>query len=540
MAKARKAPAAYESGGSDEVIGATRSPADLTVEELMYQVADPARPDWMVSRFPVSTEEFDQLNEAAAEPERAAKAVAEAAEIATEDPAIDAPSEGPEDPPEAHLAGSPDAAAPAVSASFRGITQTAWRPPDCTIAVGPSDVMLSVNADLAVYTKTGTLRFRWPNLNTFFAPVLPAGANTFDPKLAYDHYSGRWLVMCDARKASPAGSWIMLAASRTSNPIGTYSMWALNAALDGSAPTNNWADFTQLGLDTQGIYLTNNMFQVGGAFRYVKLRILNKAEVYAGGAIRWWDFWNLKNPDGSMAFTLQPSRHFRGLGGNPPAYLVNAVWPGASRLTLWRADNPIGFWTGTSPSLSRDWISCAAYDLPPDGIQPGTPVRIETNDSRLLHAVFQNVGGVQRLWTCQTSKHTWPGDSEARSVVQWYEIDVPTKTVSQQGRFGAGGLYYFYPAIQTDISRNGFVVFGRCGAGEFAQLRQSGRRVTDPPNALQGSALIKSGESAYTGGRWGDYFGICRDAADAAVVWMYGEYAGASNTWGTWVAAARF
>jgi hypothetical protein len=97
-----------------------------------------------------------------------------------------------------------------------------------------------------------------------------------------------------------------------------------------------------------------------------------------------------------------------------------------------------------------------------------------------------------------------------------------------------------YPAIQTDISRNGFAVFGRCGASEFAQLRQTGRKVTDAANTLQGSAPIKSGESGYTGGRWGDYFGICRDGGDAAVVWMYGEYAGASNTWGTWVAATRF
>jgi hypothetical protein len=539
MPKKRKAPEAYESGGSEEVTGTARNPADLTVQELMYQVADPARPDWMVTRFPVSMEEFDELNEAAIEPEPR-EAVAEAAEIATEDPATEAPSEAPEDPPEGQIAVSPDVAAPGMPTSFRGITQTAWRPPDATLAVGPSDVMLSVNADLAVYTKTGTLRFRWPNLNTFFAPVLPAGANTFDPKLVYDHYAGRWVVICDARRPSPAGSWIMLAASRTNNPVGTYSMWSLDAALDGNAATDNWADFTQLGLDTQAIYLSNNMFQIGGGFRYVKLRTLNKAEVYTGGAIRWWDFWNLKNPDGSSAFTVQPAMHFRGLGGNPPAYLVNAVWPQGSRLTLWKLDNPLGFWTGTNPALARDWVSCAAYDLPPDGAQPGTSVRIETNDNRVLHAVFQNVDGAQRLWACQTSRHTWSGDSEARSVVQWYEIDVPTKAVNQQGRFGASGLYYFYPAIQTDISRNGFVVFGRCGASEFAQLRQSGRRVSDAPNSLQGSALIKSGESAYTGGRWGDYFGICRDGADAAVVWMYGDYAGASNTWGTWVAAARF
>src|SRR5262249_9449834 len=69
------------------------------------------------------------------------------------------------------------------------------------------------------------------------------------------------------------------------------------------------------------------------------------------------------------------------------------------------------------------------------------------------------------------------------------------------------------------------------------QLRQTGRRVGDPPNTLQGSALIQAGLAAYTGGRWGDYFGICRDGGSASTVWMYGEYTGNANTWRTRVAA---
>ena len=68
----------------------------------------------------------------------------------------------------------------------------------------------------------------------------------------------------------------------------------------------------------------------------------------------------------------------------------------------------------------------------------------------------------------------------------------------------------------------------------------SGRRVTDAPNTLQGSALVKAGESAYTGGRWGDYFGHARDGGDAAQVWLYGEFADARDSWGTWVCSTRF
>ena len=42
--------------------------------------------------------------------------------------------------------------------------------------------------------------------------------------------------------------------------------------------------------------------------------------------IKWYDFWNLKDGAGNVAFTVQPCSHFRWTGGNPPAYLVNAKY----------------------------------------------------------------------------------------------------------------------------------------------------------------------------------------------------------------------
>jgi len=125
-------------------------------------------------------------------------------------------------------------------------------------------------------------------------------------------------------------------------------------------------------------------------------------------------------------------------------------------------------------------------------------------------------------------------------VVQWYEIDIPSQAVVQQNRYGASGMYYFFPAIQTDLARNAYIVFGRSSANEFASLRQTGRRVTDAANDLQGSLLVKAGEGPYTGGRWGDYFGIGRDGGDSSTVWGYGMYTGTGDTWKTRAYAARF
>ena len=528
----------YSSGGSDPVPGAARSSlADVSIDELVRRPPQTPGSPLQVTRFPVDLETFYQLSEEAQQPQ--------APEAADEDQGMEAATAVVVDPPEDGGAALPEAAAPAVTRSFDGIPQTAFRPPDNTIAVGPNHVLVAINTDLAGYTKFGSLQFRWPNMTTLFGPVLPSGASLFDPRVAYDHYDQRWIVIMDARRANLAGSWIMVGVSRSSDPAGAYWVWALDATLDGNTPTSNWADFSHLGFDTQGIYISNNMFAFNGGFRYSKLRILRKAELYGGGsganhAIRWFDFWDLRNPDNSLAFTMQPAVHFRGVGGNPAAYLVNSLFPSGNTLTLWTLNNPIAFWTGGSPSLTRTAVQCRDYDLPPDGIQPGTNVRIETNDTRLLNAVFQNAGGVQRLWTAHTTRHTWPGEPEARSTAQWYEIDIPSAAVVQQNRYGAPGSYYYFPAIQTDLARNAYLVFSRSSASEFAQLRQTGRLVGDAPNTLQSSTLVKAGDSSYTGARWGDYFGIARDGGDSSTVWMYGEYAGPNNTYRTRVCAALF
>ena len=117
---------------------------------------------------------------------------------------------------------------------------------------------------------------------------------------------------------------------------------------------------------------------------------------------------------------------------------------------------------------------------------------------------------------------------------------MPSANVVQQNAFGASGRHYFFPAIQTDINRNAYLIFGRSAADEYGHLRQTGRLAGDPAGQLQGSAAVIAGQSAYTGGRWGDYFTMGRDPSDARTVWGYGEYAGSGNSWRTRITANRF
>ena len=550
MSKSKQTSSADDNGSSGTLSAAplSRSLDELSVSELMMVPTNLQKPE-RPSRFPISQEEFDELKREAKQPEpgsqrasarAAATADGEADLAVDDDPAAAIPiNDLPED--DFMTPTGPAALAPSLLTSFKALGQTGFTPPDPALAVGNNDVLVGVNTDIAGYNKSGGLNFRWVNSAALFGGVLPAGAGLFDPKMAYDHYAQRFICVAAAvRKApSPNGSWLLVAVSKTSNAGGAWWVYALDVSVDGSNPTNNWGDYPQLGFDTQAIYISTNQFAFGGGFSYAKLRILNKAELYAGAPAHWYDYWNLKNPDGSQAFTLQPSAHFRGTGGNPPAYLASAIYPAATKLVLWQLDNPIGWWSGSSPALNRFNVNCRAYSMPPGADQPDSATNLATNDSRLLNAVYQNAGGVQRLWTCHTSGFTWPGDSAGRAAVNWYEIDVNTRTVVQQNTYGAPGFYYFFPVIQTDINRNAFLMFTRSGASTYGQMRITGRRVTDGVGSLQGSTLVKTGESAYNGGRWGDYFGICRDP-DTRRVWALGEYAGPTGQWGTWVVGIRY
>lgn len=521
-----------------------RSIANLTAADFMAMPVALEKPQ-RESRFPIPQKDFNALKADAAESEPGARALGgttgtddSASTIGNEPtpPSVAEPEVLSEDglPLESTRGITPNA--PLAPISFNGINATGWVPPDCTVAVGPNHVLVSVNTGLACFTKTGVAVFNIPNVATFLGTAVPANSKLFDPKLMYDHYAGRYVLVIAATRNSPQGSWLIVAASTSNNPTGTWTMYTLNT-LTSVGGVNAWADYPTLGFDSQAIYMGTNQFSFAGTgpFQFSRIRILNKAQIYAGTPVTWTDYNSLTNNDGSVAFTIQPCAHFHG-GGNGVAYFVNSYWPnanGATKLTLWKLSNPI-----TTPSLTRVAVTVNNFKMPPNALQPGGS--LTTGDIRLLNAVYQFSGSVQRVWTAHTVRVQWTGDASPRAAVRWYEIDVNSNAVIQQQDYGATNLYYTYPAIQTDSSRNAFMVFTTVGQTTFAQMRQTGRKVADAVNTMQGSALVKAGVSAHLSGRWGDYFGIARDPTLTNEVWGFAEFAAASGQWGTWAVKMKF
>lgn len=429
-------------------------------------------------------------------------------------------------------AGGPVAAAPLPSTNFAGFTATGWIPPDCTMAAGPNHVMLSVNSSVAVYNKTGGGPVLVRTLTVWFNNVIQ-GATVFDPKLLFDQHTGRWVLLAVAVSQNPKKSAYLLSVSATTNPLGQWRNYSLNAMVDGGTATNNWADFPALGVDANNLYITSNQFAFGGGFQYAKIRVVPKAGPYSGGAAVFFDFVNMKNPDNTTAFTIQPCHTF---GAPQVEYLVNSRFPSGNSLTVWRVTQ-----SGAAFSLTRTSVPTANYSIGPNADQRGNNDPLNTGDVRVLHAVFRG----DSIWCALTTAHNWVAATNTASI-HWFQIRAAVPALVQQGVYGAANVHSFYPACCPDANGNMILVFSRCGTSEFGSIFYTGRKSTDALGSLQPSALLKAGVANYvskdSGGRnrWGDYNGICADPSNPKGIWFYSEFAAAVNKWATWVGSASF
>lgn len=456
-----------------------------------------------------------------------------------------APSPEASSPPQT---AGPEPSAPALRINFNGIDFTGSYPPDPVLAAGPSNLVLVTNGSVTIRDKTGAL-VASTSLATFFSSVRASGENAFDPKVVFDTGSNRFFLLAVGRINNPsctAGTCVshfFLAVSKTSSPAATGSgdwfFYGFDATLDGSTPTANWADYPDLGLDGSVVVLTANMFTFSsGSFQRAKIRILNKSVLISGGAVTWTDFVGMTDPQtGFSSFTLRPTVTF----GAPGTFFLASASSTlhSCDIVVWGIANPLSL-----PTLSALKATAGGTcDTPPDALQLGGGIPLDTGDKRLYNAVYRNGS----LWTAHSIGVDFGSGNV--SAIRWVQIGVgawpSSVSLMQDSTFGANGIWYFYPTIMVDGSNNLAVVLARSSASEYGSAYYTGRLATDPPSTLQPSALLKAGmatQSLIDGqgrNRYGDYLGISLDPSNGSF-WILGEYVVTSTAWGTWVGNFTF
>ena len=160
-------------------------------------------------------------------------------------------------------------------------------PPDPIGAAGPNHVVAVVNTSIFWATKANTGRTE-QSLRSFFISLDPS-VGIFDPKVIYDQYANRFVVVAleEADNGSvndPTNtSRILLAVSSTNDPNGTWYYDAIEAktVIDGN---QHWADYPCFSVDKDVIYVDVSMFQfVSNSYGGARLWIIQKNAFYVGG-----------------------------------------------------------------------------------------------------------------------------------------------------------------------------------------------------------------------------------------------------------------
>ncbi|MBT8211853.1 MAG: hypothetical protein KJN71_01775, partial [Acidimicrobiia bacterium] len=165
-------------------------------------------------------------------------------------------------------------------------------PPDPHAAAGMTHVVNVVNTTIRYHSKGGATTFH-AGLASFFASLGPLTA-TFDPKVLYDQFEDRFVVVTLEQLDTAFGdlvdaSFIFVAVSDDGDPNGTWYFASIPVVITpASCGVPSWADYPGFAVDEEAIYITNNLFgffSFGAPFCGTRLWIIDKGAVggfYAG------------------------------------------------------------------------------------------------------------------------------------------------------------------------------------------------------------------------------------------------------------------
>ena len=416
--------------------------------------------------------------------------------------------------------------------NFEGPGYNGLTPPDPDMARGYDYEVCVTNDDFAVYDTCGTRLF-YSDINDY----LNNPAFLYDCKIIFDPWEGRWVMMYHEKDDDPQVSKLDIIVSADDLPFGIGSSWYYRFEMlqDGGTSNAAWADYFDLGYSSTQLYASGNMFKYAGGYRWARLRVFDKAAVYAGAGAASLSFSGLTNPDGSQTDTPRSAKMQSSIGVD--GLFINSRWGGGNKITIWKLTDAFG-----ANTLTKTDITVGNYTPPPDATQPSGE-KLDTIDSRLMSAVLANDtlgSNGQELFTGMTTEY------QGQAACLLYKFDPVANALKWERVFWGADRDYWFPSSASDYSGSNFWVFTRCSfaLGEFASVRfvEMDRGVF-----TNSSSAVKVGTGNYGGHRWGDYFGGQLDWGDYSAnlglsgrpskVWLYGEY-GKNNDWGTHVGAS--
>jgi hypothetical protein len=420
--------------------------------------------------------------------------------------------------------------------SFLGaqLSESGFIPPDSMGSVGPTQALVAVNGRIKVFGKLGPLGALNVTDGTFWSSVRD-GQDISDPGVEYDRLSRRWIV--SAINLANKNNRIMIAVS--SGPKIT-DMSSFTFYFFPSNSSGLFADYPQLGVDRNAIYIGTNDFSVSGAFANTSAFVVRKSSVTGGGPIVVTAFHNLIGQSGAGPFAPQPAQDMD--PNVSQGYFIgvdNAVF---SKLDLRRVSSP-----GGTPTISGNLaIAVPTTYFPLNVPAQGTSTRLDALDDRLFEAMIaRKPNGTLSLWTAhniRVNSSGVGGNAGDRTADRWYEIgslDTTPGLIESGTMFdpaASSPRFFWIPSIAANGQGHASLNSSTAGVGRFAEVASMGRLATDPLGTTRASTITQPSSSPYdltstNPQRWGDYSQTVVDPKENMTFWTFQEYSNSTNSW---------
>ncbi len=430
---------------------------------------------------------------------------------------------------------------PVLLKDFEGFNHKNSIPPDPYLAAGPNHIIGIVNSEFGIWDKNGNL-LKLIDANQWYKNLIN-GVSAFDPKVSYDHFANRWIMVWLQVDDKTETAYFLLSISDDDNPLGEWSNWALPSHMLGDSTTTNWADYEGVGFDKDAIYITSQQWSFGGSFQHQLIRIIPKEQLLdnTAGPVSWFDLYDIRIPQatGFKAFGIRPTITY---DSTSTKYYFGFTSSGGSSYFYYYAleknettffDTLIGY-RSTVPQYKRA----------PDADQLGGSFKgsnemlIEADGSQLR---FEPIVKDDVMWMSFSTAN--PNDNSYSSIY-YLAVDLNSGSIVQNEIFGAVGYWYFYPTIAVDKDYNIGISFSRSGDTEYAGAYFLGKpfekSLGDYPAQTLQSGKANYVEDYESGrNRWGDYNGIWLDPVNQNNFWINVEYAASKDRWGTWIGEFR-
>jgi hypothetical protein len=420
------------------------------------------------------------------------------------------PPGGPPPPPDVEAEGQGEveqagaaATLPTFVRRFNGPKQNdpggGWTPPDTCGAIGTTQFVAAVNQNLGVYDRFTEERLTNVSLTSFFN----TGASAGDPRVAFDHHHGRWIVI-----ATNFNTKIFFAYSLTEDATGAWLK--TDVVLSQGSNANDWPDYPTLGVDANGIYTAAYMVGSVGMsiFAIDKAPLLQPTP--ALGTVTAW-----------RQLPWEGAIHPAVTYGNPGAeFLISRVDSNTQRIR--RIDPPLA-----NPTMTEvGFVDTISGSSPPSAPALGSNFNLDTLDGRPMNAVYRNGA----IWMAHCVSKS------GRAAINWYKIQAATATVLDQGSVTDPVMSFFMPSIAVNADDGVLIGFTASSPSLFAGAWYTGRSGSDPAGAMAVPAEYKNGAAAYNQSssgtnRWGDYSVTSVDPLDDLGLWTIQEYAQSNGNW---------